>query len=100
MPIKLKKPSALKSLINLVINIAVILIVVEFSRKLFPALISSVTKPGCVIKGNISVNTGNKNYHLPGMEDYENTIIDPMKGEKWFCTESEAIANGWKKAPR
>jgi hypothetical protein len=34
------------------------------------------------------------------MEDYENTIIDPMKGEKWFCTESEAIANGWKKAPR
>jgi hypothetical protein len=34
------------------------------------------------------------------MEDYENTIIDPMKGEKWFCTESEEIANGWKKAPR
>jgi hypothetical protein len=100
MPIKPKKSSALKSLINIVINIAVVLMVVEFSRNLFPALISSVTKPGCVIKGNISVNTGNKNYHLPGMEDSENTIIDPMKGEKWFCTESEAIANGWKKAPR
>jgi hypothetical protein len=100
MPIKPKKSSALKSLINLIVFLGVILMVVEFSRNRFPALISSVTKPGCVIKGNISVNTGNKNYHLPGMEDYENTIIDPMKGEKWFCTESEAIANGWKKAPR
>ena len=100
MPIKPKKPSALKSLMNIVINIAVVLMVVEFSRNLFPALISSVTKPGCVIKGNISVNTGNKNYHLPGMEDYENTIIDPTKGERWFCSESEAITNGWKKAPR
>lgn len=99
MPIKPKKPNVLKSLINLMVLLGIILIVVEFSRNRFPALISSVTT-GCVIKGNISVNTGNKNYHLPGMEDYENTIIDPSKGEKWFCTESEAIANGWKKAPR
>lgn len=45
------------------------------------------------------MNSGNKLYHLPGMEDYENTVIDPSKEEKWFCTEAEAIANGWRKAP-
>lgn len=46
------------------------------------------------------MNTGNKIYHLPGMEDYELTLINPTKGEKWFCTESDAIANGYLKAPR
>ena len=55
---------------------------------------------GCNIKGNIPWNTGNKLYHLPNMEDYATTNIDVSKGEKWFCTESEAIASGWSKAPR
>ncbi|MGL5806288.1 MAG: cold shock domain-containing protein [Xenococcaceae cyanobacterium] len=62
--------------------------------------ITSIAKPGCIIKGNISIATEDKFYHIPGMEDYESTIIDPAKGERWFCTESEAIANGWHKAPR
>lgn len=65
-----------------------------------PAPITSVTKPGCNIKGNISHETGNKVYHVPGAEDYDSTVIDPTRGERWFCTESEAIANGWRKAPR
>ena len=34
-------------------------------------------KPECLIKGNISVSSGKKWYHLPGMEDYEKTRIDP-----------------------
>lgn len=55
---------------------------------------------GCNIKGNISLNTGDKLYHLPNMEDYVITNIDISKGEKWFCTEAEAIASGWRKAPR
>ncbi|WP_217901582.1 hypothetical protein [Pseudanabaena sp. SR411] len=55
---------------------------------------------GCNIKGNISVNTGSKLYHLPNMEDYAITNIDVIKGERWFCTEAEAIASGWRKAPR
>jgi len=64
----------------------------------------AVNKPdvnqNCNIKGNISVSSGNKLYHVAGMEDYEGTIIDPSKGEKWFCSESEAIAAGWRRAPR
>lgn len=56
------------------------------------------SKPGCVIKGNISFDTGEKIYHLPGMEYYSSTIIDPSYGERWFCTEVEAINNSWRKA--
>ncbi len=31
--------------------------------------------PECVIKGNISIETGEKIYHLPGMRDYASTRI-------------------------
>lgn len=55
--------------------------------------------PTCTIKGNISVSSGKKWYHLPGMEDYETTTIHPDQGERWFCSEQEAIAAGWTKAP-
>lgn len=65
-----------------------------------PAPPPSPTQAACVIKGNISWETGNRLYHVPGMEDYEITKIDPLKGERWFCTEDEAIKNGWRKAPR
>jgi hypothetical protein len=71
-----------------------------FLGKLYLSPIQLIANPKCTIKGNISVDTGNKIYHLPGMEDYESTVIDPSKGEKWFCTESDAIANGYHKAPR
>lgn len=55
--------------------------------------------PGCSIKGNISMD-GEKIYHLPGMSFYADTVINPAKGERWFCTEAEAAANGWRKAKR
>lgn len=53
---------------------------------------------GCDIKGNISYNTGEKIYHVPGQEFYSATNISSEYGERWFCTEAEAIANGWRKA--
>jgi len=59
----------------------------------------SLSKLDCDIKGNISISTGKKLYHLPGMEDYKSTVISRDKGEKWFCSESEAINSGWSKAP-
>ena len=61
--------------------------------------ITSAINPSCLIKGNISLNSGRKYYHMPGMEDYEITRIDPARGERWFCTEADAQANGWTKAP-
>ncbi len=51
---------------------------------------------GCDIKGNIS--SGGKIYHLPGCGSYDKTVIDESAGEKWFCTEAEAVAAGWRKA--
>ena len=53
---------------------------------------------GCGIKGNIS--TGGHIYHLPGMRDYDRTTIREDRGERWFCTEAEAVAAGWRRARR
>jgi len=53
--------------------------------------------PGCTIKGNIN-SSGVKIYHMPGQRYYEQTVIDPSRGERWFCTEQEAEANGWRKS--
>ena len=52
----------------------------------------------CNIKGNISFNTGERIYHVPGQKYYAETIISPSKGERWFCSEKEALAAGWRKA--
>ena len=56
-----------------------------------------VPPQGCKIKGNIS-KSGEKIYHVPGQTYYEQTKISPGYGERWFCTDAEAIANGWRKA--
>lgn len=53
-----------------------------------------------VIKGNISLNTGEKIYHVPGGDFYDETVIDESRGERWFCTEAEAVAAGWRKSKR
>ena len=48
----------------------------------------------CLIKGNIN-SKGSKIYHVPGTSAYNSTKIDTAQGERWFCTEAEAIAAGW-----
>lgn len=53
------------------------------------------TPPGaCRIKGNISKK--GQIFHLPGSRDYDRTRIDETRGERWFCTEAEARAAGWR----
>lgn len=54
--------------------------------------------PGCRIKGNIS--SSGKIYHLPGQAFYEQTGIRPERGERWFCSEADARAAGWRVARR
>ena len=53
----------------------------------------------CAIKGNVS-SSGERIYHVPGGQYYERTKISTAKGERWFCTEAEAFAAGWRKAKR
>lgn len=52
-------------------------------------------KAGCDIKGNIS-SRGEKIYHLPDGRYYDQVKITESKGERWFCSEEDAISLGWR----
>ncbi len=67
------------------------------SRVLGTNLQTATSSNSCLIKGNINAK-GEKIYHLPDCPYYNQTVIEESKGEKWFCTEAEAIAAGWRKA--
>lgn len=53
---------------------------------------------GCKIKGNVSLNTGERIYHVPGQRYYQDTVISSQYGERWFCSEQEARRAGWRKS--
>lgn len=60
---------------------------------------SGLQPPGdCVIKGNIN-RRGERIYHTPDSPSYSRTRIDESRGQRWFCSEEEARAAGWR-APR
>jgi endonuclease YncB( thermonuclease family) len=49
----------------------------------------------CPIKGNIN-RKHQKIYHVPWDKDYNRTKIDVVAGERWFCTEAQAVKAGWR----
>lgn len=49
---------------------------------------------GCPIKGNITKN--GHIYHAPWSPWYARTRINEAKGERWFCSEGDAIKAGWR----
>lgn len=51
----------------------------------------------CTIKGNI--NKGERIYFVQGQRHYGRVKISGS-GERWFCSEEEAVAAGWRKAQR
>ncbi|YCI06805.1 succinoglycan biosynthesis protein exoi (plasmid) [Ensifer sp. D2-11] len=51
----------------------------------------------CNIKGNIDINR-ERIFHIPGQLYYSPTKISPHFGERWFCSEVEALAAGWRKS--
>lgn len=55
--------------------------------------------PSCAIKGNVN-SSKDRIYHTPGQRDYERTEIKPEEGDRWFCTEAEAQAAGFRHAQR
>lgn len=52
---------------------------------------------GCLIKGNVSRN-GDRIYHVPGDRTYDRVRMDKGPDKRWFCTEEQAVASGWRKA--
>lgn len=72
-------------------------------RPIFVALVSLVvavtpaTAQECNIKGNVNTQ-GERIYHVPGQKYYDQTRISASHGERWFCSEAEARAAGWRRA--
>jgi len=51
----------------------------------------------CNIKGNFNTR-GERIYHMPGQKYYAETRISASHGERWFCSEAEARAAGWRRS--
>lgn len=71
----------------------------EAYRQQDQAPVQAAPDGGCAIKGNIGAQ-GKRIYHLPGQADYAATRINEGKGERWFCSEAEARAEGFRRAAR
>ncbi|HTN60259.1 MAG TPA: hypothetical protein VL147_01740 [Devosia sp.] len=67
-----------------------------------PAVSTSVSRQfglgQCNIKGNVSISSGEHIYHMPGQLYYAETIIRQEYGERYFCSEAEARAAGWRRS--
>ena len=67
-----------------------------FCRRAAPATVQAPDS-NCAIKGNASAN--GRIYHLPGQAHYDRvTMAHP--DTRWFCSEAEARAAGWRRALR
>lgn len=55
-----------------------------------------VAPQGCAIKGNVTEH--GHIYHMPWSPWYGKVKVDAAKGERWFCSEAEALAAGWRPA--
>jgi hypothetical protein len=63
-----------------------------------PDLSKMLSKLDCRIKGNVSQNTGERIYHVPGQEYYSETVVRTEYGERWFCSEEDARSAGWRRS--
>ncbi len=55
-------------------------------------------KTGCDIKGEIYIEWNDKVYYVPTSKAYGAVVMDDTYSHRWFCTEDEATAAGWRKA--
>ena len=68
------------------------------------ALVSPRLRPltapagACDIKGDISIGSGERIYHMPTQKSYGTAIVSRQTGERWFCSEAEARKAGWRKS--
>jgi len=67
----------------------------DFRSSKWRSALASAGKPGCPIKGNIN-NKGEHIYHAPWSRSYSRTKISLSRGERWFCSEDEALQAGWR----
>jgi endonuclease YncB( thermonuclease family) len=53
---------------------------------------------GCPIKGQVA--RGSRIYVLPWAPDYDRIRVQRARGERWFCSEQEAVSAGFRAAQR
>jgi hypothetical protein len=68
------------------------------SLLLAPASSAGAPSAECLIKGNVN-RKGERIYHLPGSVHYPQVNMNSNE-KRWFCTEEEAQAAGWRPAIR
>lgn len=96
-------PSAADVLLPMVQSIAAVsgLPVLDTQQQQQPLSLLPAAAPGMcttpLIKGNIN-SKGSKIYHTPSSGQYNRVEIDERKGERFFCSEAEALAAGWRPA--
>lgn len=67
----------------------------EFRHR--PDRVADASAPaGCLIKGNVSKK--GQIYHTQASAWYGKVKVDESRGERWFCSEGEAVAAGWRAA--
>ncbi len=66
------------------------------AQKWASASTQAAVPSGCVIKGNVS-RTGLV-YHMPWSPWYDKVAMRDDKGTRWFCSEIDALAAGWRPA--
>ena len=73
-----------------------------FSNPAAPSVAAAIGSPAgeCTIKGNVSIDTGERIYHVPGQYYYGRTKISPEYGVRYFCSEAEARSAGWRRSRR
>ena len=70
---------------------------IDAQDKLLPQKsIGEPPSPDCLIKGNVN-RKGERIYHLPGSSTYAKIRMDRAQN-RWFCSEAEAKAAGWRPA--
>ena len=54
----------------------------------------TIPPAGCLIKGIVSAS-GERAFIVPGQQNYEQLVIHPDRGDRWFCSDQEARDAGW-----
>ena len=67
----------------------------DYRARRWQTAVEAAPDEQCPIKGNIN-RKGVKIYHAPWSRSYDRTRINTTKGERWFCSEAEAVAAGWR----
>ncbi|MEQ8823873.1 MAG: thermonuclease family protein [Filomicrobium sp.] len=55
---------------------------------------------GCPIKGKVRAKSRDNVYLMPWAASYRNYKVSKRRGDRWFCSEQEALKAGWKPLDR